>query len=99
MSKITVAALMLPVPSRVTFTVVVATPLFPGALTIGTSLSGDIAALKTVVSCVSAQTTGVATNRNRTRMQSLLIDFLTEFGVVMFCLGGGGVKSIRSVLG
>src|SRR5262245_46313397 len=100
MSNTTVACVMLPVLSRVTRMVIVENPLKPGALIGGTSLSGDIAALKTVVSCVSAQTAGDRTSRNNRTAQSFLIDFLawTEFWSLVDLLSGGWRnKSIPAV--
>src|SRR5262245_6003803 len=74
-SKITLAAVIFPVRSRVTRTVTVDNPLVPGALTGGTSLSGDITALNTVVSWVSAQAQVTAAKRKAMAAQSFLIDF------------------------
>src|SRR5262245_61860914 len=91
-SKITLAAVMFPVMSRVTRTVTVENPLVPGALTGGTSLSGDMTALNTVVSWVSAQTQVTAVRRNAMAAQSFLIFFLawTEFDLlIVFCCSRG----------
>src|SRR6516162_3762511 len=77
MSNVTVAALTFAFSSRVTWTVIVALALLPGAATGGTSLSGSMRVRNTTVSRESAKTCGAASMPSRTTTHSLLIDFLT----------------------
>src|SRR5881409_3420972 len=84
MLKVTVAALILPFSSRVTWTIIVAIALLPGADTTGTSFSGSIRARNTTVSCASANTRGAEITQNKTATHSFLIDFLR------FCYVGVG---------